>query len=404
MFGETKGGGDGPRYAIAVADIPSGKHRLILRDARFARYAASGHLLYVTTNKTLMAVPFDQNAMRITGVPVVVTEGMRLGLWGSADLAVSASGTLVYATGTGTGTQEAVWVTRDGHASAVDSDWTAGFLGFPSISPNGKWVAMARSGVAERVNVWVKALDRGPSIKLTFDGALNVDPSWTPDGRSLTYASGGPTTTFGLWTRRADGTTPPVLQFHEKRSVYNPHWSPDGEWLVFQSDPDQANAGDILGIRPGKDSAATSLVATTATETTPALSPDGRWLAYASNETGRYEIYAVPFPKTTSAKWAISSGGGTEPIWSHRGNELFYRDKSGNLAAVTLLTKPTFSVGRSVVLFSAAPFESYTYNAEYAVAPDDKRFLMIRPVSAHTADRLVVVENWFEELRAKSRR
>src|SRR6267143_616153 len=110
--------------AIAVADIPSGKYRVIVDDAMYARYASSGHLLYVTGNKTLMVVPFDQNFMKVTGEPTVLSEGMRLGLLGgSADLAVSATGTLVYATGAGQGKQGLVWVTRDGRAQAVDPEW-----------------------------------------------------------------------------------------------------------------------------------------------------------------------------------------------------------------------------------------------------------------------------------------
>src|SRR5207245_1612645 len=105
-------------FAIAVADIPSGKHRVILNDAMYARYAKPGYLLYVTTNKALMVVPFDQNSMKITGKPTAFTEGMRLGLLGSADLAVDTTGTLVYATGAGEGKQELVWVTRDGKEQA----------------------------------------------------------------------------------------------------------------------------------------------------------------------------------------------------------------------------------------------------------------------------------------------
>ena len=100
------------------------------------------------------------------------------------------------------------------------------------------------------------------------------------------------------------------------------------------------------------------LVATKFTEVSPALSPDGRWLAYTSNETGQFEIYVVPFPNTSAAKWAVSTRGGTEPHWSHSGSELFYRDGSGNLVAVEVKTKPTFSLGRSTPLFPASGFAS----------------------------------------------
>ena len=158
-------------YSIAVADIPSGKHRVIVDDAMYSRYATSGHLLYVTTHKTLMVVPFDQNSMKVTGEPTALVEGMRLGLLGSADLAVSATGTLVYTTGAGQGQHELVWVTRGGKAQALDPDWAHGaFLWSPTISPDGKWLAVARNANTEfSVNIWVKRLDRGPSTKLTLE-------------------------------------------------------------------------------------------------------------------------------------------------------------------------------------------------------------------------------------------
>src|SRR6266550_3663825 len=392
-------------YAIAVADIPSGEHRVIVDDAMYARYATSGHLLYVTANKTLMVVPFDQNSMKVAGEPTALSEGMRLGfLGGSADLAVSATGTLVYATGAGEGKQELVWVTRDGNARAVDPDWPCTYVGFPALSPDGKWLAVTRVANAEPSNVWIKRLDRGPSIKLTLEGMDNYGPGWTPDGRSVTFSSTHATGAVDLWTKRVDGGAPAVMQLHRKGNLYNARWSPDGKWLLFQTDIATPGAGDILGIRPGMDTAPVPVVATPFTEMSPAFSPNGRWLAYASNETGADEIYVVPFPNTGAGKRAISAGGGTEPLWSHRGNELFYRDASGDLVAVEVHTNPTFSLGRSVALFPAAGFSSLRFIPQYAVALDDRRFLMIRPLQTGAPDKLIVVENWFEELRTKSRK
>src|SRR5438128_2297784 len=391
--------------SIAVADIPSGKHRVIVDDAMYARYTTSGHLLYVTTNKTLMVVPFDQNSMRVTGEPTALTAGMRLGfLGGSADLAVSATGTLVYATGAGEGKQELVWVTRDGKARAVDPDWPCTYVGYPALSPDGKWLTVASVATAEPVKISIKPLDRGPSIKLTLDGNDNYGPAWTPDGRSVTFLSTLATGATDLWTKRADGGAQALMQLHEKWNLYNPRWSPDGKWLLFQTDIASPGSGDILGIRPGIDTAPVPVVATTFTEMSPAFSPNGRWLAYTSNETGADEIYVVPFPNTGAGKRAISAGGGTEPLWSHRGNELFYRDASGDLVAVEVHTNPTFSLGRSVALFPAAGFSSLRFIPQYAVALDDRRFLMIRPLQTGAPDKLIVVENWFEELRTKSRK
>jgi Tol biopolymer transport system component len=195
-----------------------------------------------------------------------------------------------------------------------------------------------------------------------------------------------------------------VLQLHGKSNLYNPRWSPDGKWLIYQTEVKSPGSGDIFAIRPGIDTAPVPVAATRFTEISPALSPNGRWLAYVSNETGEDEIYVVPFPKPGTAKWPISASGGTEPVWSHRGSELFYRDASGNLVAVKVNTSPTFSLVRTTVLFPAAGFQSVRFNPQYAVAPDDRRFLMVRPLKTSTPDKLIIVENWFEELKAKSRR
>jgi DNA-binding SARP family transcriptional activator len=393
----------GTSHAIAVADIPTGKHRVILDDAMYPRYAASGHLLYVNANRTLMVAPFDQGSLRITGEPRTLIEGMRLGVLGSADLGVSATGTLVYATGSGRGKNELVWVSRDGTAQQVDPDWQGGFVLFPTISPDGKSLAVSRTVNTESINIWIKPPDRSPGTRLTLGDENSVNSTWSPDGRSVTYSSDARGGTFDVWSKPSDGSAPAMRLAHGTRSLFGPRWSPDGKWLVFQTDPGQAGAGDILGIRPGIDSAAIPLVAGKSTEAAPALSADGRWLAYTSNETGEYEVYVVPFPNTSTAKWAISASGGTEPIWSHSGRELFYRDGSGNLVAVEVTTKPSFSVGRSTALFSAVGFGSYKYGPQYAVSPDDRRFLMARSVATGAPDKLVVVENWFEELKTTSK-
>jgi Tol biopolymer transport system component len=359
-----------------------------------------------------MVVPFDQNSMKVTGEPTALIEGMRVGTFGSADLAVSAAGTLVYAIGALEGKHELVWVTGDGKVQSVDPDWQ-GYFGDPALSPDGKRLAVTVTsnnpiegpppGTTVTADVWIKQLDRGPNIKLTLDGGFNVFPAWTPDGRSVTFSS-NVRGAFDLWTKRADGSGQAMLQFHEQRNIVGPRWSPDGKWLIFETDPGASGSGDILGIRPGVDTVAVPLVATKSAELSPAVSPNGHWLAYASNESGQFEIYVVPLPNTGAAKWAVSTHGGREPLWSHSGRELFYRDGAKNLVAVEVKTNPTFSLGRTATLFSVAGFASSYAGQQYAVAPDDRRFLMIRQVGASYPDKLIVVENWFEELKAKSRK
>jgi serine/threonine protein kinase len=401
---KDKNGVEGRRRSgIAVAEIPSGKHHVIVDDGMYARYASSGHLIYVTSNRALMLVPFDQNSMKVTGDPIVLLEGMRLGDIGSADLAVSDAGTLVYGTGAGEGKQEFVWVTRDGKAQTVDPSWQ-GYFWTPSLSPDGKQLAVAMPDCCGNTDIWVKQLDRGPIIKVSLEPSDDRYPTWAQDGRSVMFTSNAAPGSFDLWIKRADGSGQAVRQFHGKRSMPNAHWSPDGKWLIFMT-PNGANgSSDIFGIRPGVDTAPLPLVSSRFTEAAPTLSPDGRFLAYTSNETGDYEIYVVPFPNTGAAKWAVSTRGGVEPAWSHSGKELFYRDGSSNLVAVEVKTTPTFSLGQSTVLFPIGGYRSRTLDPEYAVSPDDRRFLMIRRFVPNAPDKLIVVENWFEELKSKSQK
>ena len=277
--------------------------------------------------------------------------------------------------------QELVWRTRDGKSLPVDPGWHGLFLE-PSLSPDGKQLAIARSGDGRTADIWIKQLKGGPATKLTNEGIFNRGPTWTPDGRSVTFDGSTPNGDAALWTKRADGSGEAVLQRHGKRAMFTPQWSRDAEWLIFGTDYNDPSGGDIVGFRPGIDTVLVPLLASKFEESWPALSPDGHWLAYNSNETGRFEVYVVPFPNTTSAKWAISSGGGINPMWSHRGNELFYRGASGDIFAVRIRTAPRFSSGTPKRLF-AAPFESFGY-AGYAVSADDQRFLMIRNLAADT--------------------
>jgi serine/threonine-protein kinase len=390
----------GRSYFIAVAEIPSGKHRVIVNDAMYARYAASGNLLYVTTDRRLMVVPFDQESMRVIGEPSALAEGMRLGSFGSADLAISSTGTLVYGTGGGQGKPELAWVTRDGKSQSLDSTWL-GFFHSPAISPDGKRLAAELSLDAGQ-SVWIKQLDHGRPVRLTLESTLSGTPAWTPDGRSVTFVSnagGSP----GLWTQRADGSAKAKLELREKRGSVMPRWSRDGKWLVFATFEGESGSGDILGIRPAVDTLSVPLVATRFAESSPDLSPDGRWLAYTSDESGHSEVYVVPFPNTGAAKWLVSARGGSEPVWSHSGRELFFRDGDANLVAVPVRNTPTFSAGDAIVLFPAAGFRAGG-SAQYAVSPDDRRFLMIRRSAVTSSDKLVVVENWFVELKARSRK
>ena len=122
------------------------------------------------------------------------------------------------------------------------------------------------------------------------------------------------------------------------------------------------------------------VAASPARELSATISPDGRFVAYSSDQNGTHEVFVVPFPEAGRAKWQVSVRGGTEPLWSHSGREIFFRDREGNMVAAAVRTAPTFSADQPVVLFPAATYRALPNHRQYAVSVDDKRILMLRPI------------------------
>ncbi len=259
-------------------------------------------------------------------------------------------------------------------------------------------------------DVWIKELDRGPISRLTVDKAEDVRPHWTADGQSVSFITNRGTNT-DVYVRRADGTLPAEVLVDLDEDIYEAVWSRDGSGL--SSEPAGTTGSATSGRSSlGTDSAPTRLLATEFDENGVTLSPDGRWLAYQSDESGEAEIYVRPFPDISSGKWTVSLGGGSRPLWAHSGRELFYIHGGGNgraMMAAQIRTSPTFEVTERLTLFPVPPSQyllppNYT---PYDISPDDRRFLLMRRAGSgdeapQTA--LILVENWFEELKAKMSR
>ena len=385
---------------IGVVGPDGGEVREML-NGTMARYAESGHILYTTADGVLMGAPFDLGSLEVTDSPVPLVEGIEVSDGSATQFAVSKSGVLLYRTRP-LERWEMEWVSRTGEAEPVDTAWTGDFMQ-PALSPDGSQVAVTlRTGwsisLGETQDIWIKQLDEGPSHKLTFEGS-NRRPEWTSDGSGVTYSSdrGGNPGETDLWTKPADGSGEATLELDADRDVLELQWSSDGEWLVYRTTTLDRGLGDILVRSAGEDAEHLPLVATEFSERHPALSPNGGWLAYTSNETGRDEVFVIPFPEG-GGRWAVSSAGGSEPLWAHSGRELFYRSGDGSMVAVPVETEGTFSFGAPRVLFSALDFRVTGYHPNWDVAPDDERFIMVRRLGDEVPGRVILVQNFFTEL------
>jgi serine/threonine-protein kinase len=149
----------------------------------------------------------------------------------------------------------------------------------------------------------------------------------------------------------------------------------------------------------------TAIIKTTFSENNAETSPDGRWIAYQSNESGQNDVYVRPFPKVNDGRWQVSTGGGSRPVWARNGRELFYLDGNNLLTAVAVeTTGATFTQGNPVKVLSSAYFTGIPQRS-YDVTADGQKFLMIKDAASgdrtSTSASLVVVLNWFEELKAR---
>src|SRR5687768_9988560 len=392
----------GPEEEIGVLDLATRTHRVLLRGI-FARYAASGHLVYVTSEGTLMAVPFDQDRMEVAGEPVALGDGIGVRTGGGAvDLALSASGTLWYAAGGvgAAGTGEVAWVTREGQATPIPG--VAGLLSDPALSLDGKRLAVGNRELVS--TILIKELDQGPLSKLTTGGSNSWRAAWMADGRSVGYASQaiGPRSNRDAYHRPADGSRAPTLLLDLDENIDRVVFSRDGAWVVYQI-VRSPGLRDLFARRIGSDSSIT-LAASRADEVAPALSPDGRWLAYVSNESGVFEVYVRPFPNVADGRWQISVSGGAEPVWANSGRELFYRSSgtaTDSQMVIGVTTGKSFIPGVRKALFPLIRYATDDTYQHYDVAPDDRRFVMLRASQGNRVDQLVVVENFFEVLRAQ---
>ena len=228
-------------------------------------------------------------------------------------------------------------------------------------------------------------------------------PVWSPDGGEVAFVrdtlSGG-----NVHAHRSDGSGQDRLLARLDRPIQGADWSRDGQWLLMRTDDAAEGHGDIVGKRTSGDTAAVPLAATPFEELHPALSRDGRWMAYSSNESGQYEVYVRPFPNAASGRWQVSIGGGAAPRWPPDGNELYYLN-GNQLIAARIVTAPTFAVAQRTPLFSVADYDLDFYHQSFEVTPDGRSFLFLastdRLAHRESTARLVLVNNWFSELKAR---
>jgi eukaryotic-like serine/threonine-protein kinase len=354
------------------------------------RWAPSGHLVFVRADGSVYGQPLSLRRLRPTGAAVRVLEDVSVSPGGTADLAISNNGTLFYLSARDPLTR-LVTVDRLGAARPL-SDHVRQYSS-PRVSPDGRRVALS-IGYAPS-SVWTLDVGSGALTRVTGGDAAHR-PEWTPDGERLAWVeyqeSGGVS-----WRSAGGGVPERILT---ASGVSEVSFGPPGTFLAIRRGSLPALSGDIWIAPLDSPEDLRPFAATSFNEAEPRVSPDGRLLAYMSEETQRPEVYValLPGPGTPVQ---VSLDGGSQPVWSADGRELFYRS-SGRLMAATLARSPELAVVRRDTLFVDHNVGAYSSgfspgHATYDVTPAGD-FVMLQPVSG--GDRqLFVVLNWFGALR-----
>jgi serine/threonine-protein kinase len=383
-----------------VADL-KGQQKLLIPGGALAWYLGDGRLMYAQRDGSVLVAPFDLDRLELTGPGIPILNGILVST-GYPNLAWSKSGTLVYLEGTGnTSDAEVLRVTRAGAVSRIDTTWFGAFSSL-DVSPDGRRVAVGVGSGEGGLNVWIKQLDRGPFTRLTFSGR-DRRPAWV-DGRSVAFIRD---TVSGLVFKRAiDGSGGDVPLARLDQLIQEIDVSPDGRWIVGRTDNTTAGAGNLVGFHRDGDTAAVQLVPSAFTELHPAVSPDGRWLAYASNETGVFEVYVRPFPDVGSGRWQVSLAGGNMPRWSRNGRELYFVSLNNRMMGAGVTTRPEFASETPVQLFNGSGYRFDAFHTSYDVLPNGD-FLVLGPHRSGDdtgPPRIVWVDNWLSDLRARGYR
>ena len=398
---------DGADIAVTTLSGPGHRRKVLHRGGSYARYVptygSTGHLTFLSKG-ALYAVPFDPQTLETLGTPVRVLDGVAYSQGGTAEVSFAdgptGPGTLVYRRGGGSVEHQRTiqWLDSSGKAETLPAKPDVSM--YLKLSPGSDRVAYSIT------DTWAYDMRRDTTTRLSFDGGQY--PLWTPDGQFVVYRRVGE----GLLWTRADGGGKPQLLVQSNSQIGPTSFTPDGKTLAYYelisgvgydlwTVPVEIGAA---GLKAGKPA---PLLRTKFNERWAAFSPDGHWVAYASDESGSYQIYVRSFPDNGS-KWQVSNDGGVYPRFSGTGHELFYRNEdSSRIFVVNYAAKgDSFVADKPKMWLEKQLLDSQLSYSNYDVAPDGKRIIALMPVetpeSQKDQNHVIFVENFFDELKRKA--
>jgi Tol biopolymer transport system component len=379
--------------SIHLLDLASQKDRLVVRAPSEAYYVSPGYLAFLL-QRNVMIQPFDPKSGRLSGEAVPIAEKVEYNSFrGIGEFCFAGSDLFAYQTERTAPLSQLTWFDLDGKTVSAVGDPAAYGDGGLAVAPGGKTAAVQIES-PEGINIWLIDLVRGVRTRFTFDVDSATNPVWSPDGTRLVYTASIAGTPI-VSVKATDGGSPAQTIYSGKNFINPTSWSPDGSAVTFFVQSDQTKSFDV-GILPMTgDHKPRLIVAGPANEQYSAFSPDGKWLAYISDESGKDEVYVIPYPGP-GGKWQISSGGAAAFSWTGPG-EISYIAPERRVFAVDLQPRGSgLEIGAARSVFGKTPFPYG--GADYS--PAVKRILATVPVGETQHTPITLVTNWAAGLHA----
>jgi eukaryotic-like serine/threonine-protein kinase len=379
--------------AIYVGSLDSNEKKLLTRATANPAYAAPGYLLFYR-DKTLFAQHFDLSKLTLTGeASPILTDIQYVPRIARAAFSVFNDSVLVAQSGAAVSLSLLEWFDRSG--KEVGAVGEPDVYGNVALAPNGKSVAFDKDAVNQNADVWIYDLQGKNSKRMTFDPAIDAMPVWSPDGTRVVFSSSRKQT-FDLYLKNTDGAQEErAIEATPGEDKIPSAWSRDGKYILY-------TRGTELWFLTYPELRSQLFLKGPSALKNGQFSPDGKRVAYASNESGKWEIYVTSFPGA-HGKWQVSNGGGDQPRWRGDGKELFYLAADGKIVAVAVKEGESFNPGASAALFQANPREPVATSEQvmYDVTQDGRRFLINTYVKNREMQPMSVVLNWDVESKKK---